>query len=956
MSDKPSLNKVVKRAIAHRLVPKSFNSLISQLEAREPISNSEYSTHLLTLNTHGTSILNKKENDEYRINLVIHLSLSSQEQLAKFWKCLSSVDPLSQVEYLKKLAYLLAHRSVTVDGEIISSLIGSQFKEYTISIFSGLNNNSSKHDQVLAHHTIIFWEVELHSLVPLFVQENRTILEQREIEQNHTGRPDSLEKSSQSPPATTSFKTLAPSHLSAGHHAGYIEMKQFLWFTKIMNSFQFEDNDALFSNFVSNFCTRADSSGTPISKNPYLTAIEFIQAVFIGFSHSIQYRDASFVLFNWKNFIVSRVPVILLSLKFTNEESAEKAIEVSFQSLSERIVNSISSISIGSSKLYDLRQSFIKSCIFNKLLAPSTFQKFFPVDFKAIQQSLQHDLNQFNAELDLQKAFNEKLLNVNIEFTSLEESGLVDFIASLPNLVEYSSKKQLELGKIVKTIVEDLINYQDQEKLNRILLAILSNVQFVNIIAFNSNPINILTKLIDYADKDCFKLEDDDDERFQDIYSYFGVLLLGITFLIEKFKIDYSKINIKNSFTIGYLNEFYYRLGDHLTNSAVTNSDEPNSEDGIVISNFNSLMGDWINALFDESNDGLSDDLIKSVNIKHIYKLIPLIYQQSIIATRSKIIDMPILSNGIDYLSQVFLVPCTLNIINWLLKKILIQKTVVDNLFLEVLHIIIKSNLDTDKQNSQEIPMIIFRIVLNICGSNIIQTLKRMKDWRTSKATNQIIRAITKQVDANYIAKHVEMKHDTNFNEGLKKYFCSFVKPQPPAEKTEQEIAELSYIHRYLNYQSNHDILVDFLIEEIASYQKSNDDEGRLAINLGSYVSVLSSVGSTEDKRYWRKLQHLNVGAAASPAFEEEQFTLSIAQHYGSIFNSDQPDDLGFDIQIKEDEDMLDDDLFNDNALGLFNTRKATRQLRAMDVDQGVAKSLKILSECIQDELHEYYV
>ena len=130
-----------------------------------------------------------------------------------------------------------------------------------------------------------------------------------------------------------------------------------------------------------------------------LTSFELIKATFKGFGYAVINNDDCYVLFNWKNFIITRIPVILSTLKFANvndEETLERAVLNAFNSLPDSIVKVLTNLALGSTKVYDLRQIFIKSLIFNRLLPPVAFQKFFPMESKITQQVILSELAQYN--------------------------------------------------------------------------------------------------------------------------------------------------------------------------------------------------------------------------------------------------------------------------------------------------------------------------------------------------------------------------------------------------------------------------------------------------------------------------------------------------------------------------------------------------------------------------------
>lgn len=156
--------------------------------------------------------------------------------------------------------------------------------------------------------------------------------------------------------------------------------------------------------------------------------------------------------------------------------------------------------------------------------------------------------------------------------------------SSLSSSIEFLNHKQVELSAIFNKVLDELISGKDFEKLNRLLLTVLNNGDILKFLVFNNGPYDILYKLIDFIDRESFDL-DDDDEIFSDFYSYFGVILLGILMILEVFQIDLKNLMIKDSFALGYINDFYYRLCDNFVND-----NENEEKTNIPITN---LLNDW---------------------------------------------------------------------------------------------------------------------------------------------------------------------------------------------------------------------------------------------------------------------------------------------------------------------------------------------------------------------------
>ena len=971
MSETVSLHKLVKKAVHLKLLFKTFLGLFSQLNTKQVVQDGEYQTEILEI-VQNPRNLNDKKITEYKVVLAIQLSLSSSEELKRFWGNLSKISLVGQVDYLIRLNKILKYEYSKYDKDIVRLLIKVQYCDYIVEVLDLFGDKKLLTEQKsLANHIVFFASsviehvvvkdealvndlvfqlatrlegLRLSNLLDFLLLKSKNILSEDQIrllihsKATSTSSTDSSgsgeDKSLDLPTITTSlYKNLSVGSLSSAKQETYNETIKFLWLNKIMKLWKFADNESIFNNFVHNFIPSSDKN-----KNPYLTSFELIKATFKGFGYAVINNDDCYVLFNWKNFIITRIPVILSTLKFANvndEETLERAVLNAFNSLPDSIVKVLTNLALGSTKVYDLRQIFIKSLIFNRLLPPVAFQKFFPMESKITQQVILSELAQYNHDLNLRRKFNDKLINVNSEFTSLEESGLLELCNSLPASLEYLYSRQIELSNAINDIIDEMKISREHEKLNRLLLSVMSNVQLTNILVFNSNPYVVLGKMIDYIDSENFRI-DDDDENFQDVYSYCGVLILSIISIIEKFKIDLSTFNIKNSFALDYINNFYYRLCDDLTNQIPVNSDE---EDNTIATNYNNLLIDWINALFDDSNDGLSDDLIKSISIKQIYKLIPLVYQQAITATSIGKIDFSILTNGIDYLSQVFLIPTTVSIINWLLLEISNKKTDAESLPVKVLSEIVKSNISSES-GSQELSSLVFKIVVNICGSNILIALKKIKDWENSQRIRDVVSIVTANLDSNYVEKDLslpESKLDININEQIKSHLVNF------QQQADSPTPIHAFIHRFIS--DSKDQVLRVLLQEVTSYQKQNNEATKIFINLASYLVVSSSIDSVEDKKYWHGyLSNVSSSATEHKILKnsDKEFNSSMDYHYSSIFNDassgasngnssskvDIDDPILF---LKEDDDDLmgeDDDLFNDKSSKQLSSGKLLEQLR----------------------------
>ncbi|KAG5420467.1 NUT1 [Candida metapsilosis] len=417
----------------------------------------------------------------------------------------------------------------------------------------------------------------------------------------------------------------------------------------------------------------------------------------------------------------------------------------------------------------------------------------------------------------------QALLNSDPEFSSFEESGLVSFISELPK-----KGSQKVVSEIILDSMREFVRTKQLEKLNRLLLALMNNVEMVNVILFHTN-MSLLHILIDYVDFETFSIGQDDE--FQDAYSYCGVAVLSILLIVEVFHIDLSKIDL-NSYAIGFLNNFYYRLGDNLTNNTPLEKDE---DDLIIIGNYNNLVTEWINALFDDSNDGLSDELMKSLSIKQIYKLMAIVYKQAIMATKLGKITMKVLCNGLDYLSQPFLFPVTACLLKWMVRD---NKN--STLYKQVISELIKPNVDPDTN-----PM--SRLIMNICGNDIL-----------------------KVIDDDRVTQLIHYKDE---------------------RKTIENVWEkVKYSSKFSHYDlllKNKQETVIYMIQESYTFQETKDENSKLFINLLISMSILDSIESGDDAEYWKQELNKTSDTNTGDKDGDNSFACTLEYHYSSIFNDD---------------------------------------------------------------------
>lgn len=955
------LAQVVVRATDRRIPPKVFISLVSQITRRRSVLDAEVEASMLEI---------ASEDADTQVKLVLEWAFSDGNRLAQIFRCLPQIPWLSQTYYLRALP-----NSVPLSAKF--TFLNEIYPQYLKAVVDRLQTtaNVSETDKfliTLVFVTDIFYSKdglapsgELATKLKDLGYKLVTYADKHDLREVATminlflhrqlGKSSSADSftpnSLGSSLVTKTSKGSLIFKMSPERQLRRYRSSSFYWFLINMKQVRTTTTPQGFlQEYLNQFIDPLHhKDGTYI-------ASELIRSNFVGILFCILNNESRYLIFNWKNFITLRLPKILALLSV---DLLEPIIILVFSRLGEPALSVLGSMVIGKARQYDLRQAFVKGCVLSKLLLIHLFQKIFPLEKN---QSLVSELGQTNVDFDFNAKFNETLLQTNPEFTLLEELGLFEFMDSLVVPLEFLVSRQLDFSNTVLRVTDELIEKRDNARLFRLLVLLFHNINVLNLVVYNVTPRALINKLIDYLDRDSFNFED--EENFQEHYLYFGVILVAVIAMVELFHLDMSHFVVKGSFVMDYLNNFYFRLCDNMLDRiAVVKPDE---DDQIILTNYNQLFNNWVNALFDDSNDGLLDDLIKSILVKQIYQLIPILYQQAIIAGHTGQLTFAVLNNGIDYLSQGFLIPATVSIINWLLKMITLDGKN-DLLYIDVLNALFQSNMqDVDTLKH------IFKLVITVTGSNVLQTLKLVTDWEKLNKIKDLINSITQYLDLSYIDNHLSFKQEIETGSILAQQFRNLMMYTMINDTMSLVPLNITFIWTYL--ETNSTAIVETMVDEMALFLKNNSDDSKTYINVGIYLLVVTSVYLVEDKEHWLEVLLLPPPRKADAVKSENEsthanknrFSLEMDRHYSLIFNEKKTDDDMFDM-------MEDDGLFNELKKRIptlecltklqklrqrqVNAMAAIQEMRIQALpDDGNFKALGLFVERVIDQLNNFYI
>lgn len=966
-----TLKKLVKGAIRQNLSGNAFIELFNELNDRLLINEHEIQEVLLELSDE----VSRRAENQHKVNYSLTLMTWSTPLLNTFWKLFDGLTIYSQLQYVIQLSNMFMERSKAdrIPIELKQELLRLHIPQYTERFILSISNfDTLDHDHLsLFNHILMLWtaiikkykslidetvfkdlstkitaslqKFDLKNMLTyfnaslvLFSQSNFTSLQSDAIDGDFKISFLKGTSASQIARGVTSFNANSKKFLHLNQE------KAFLWANTVMRSWQF-DVDYFLTVFESHFFVRSHSG----TQKQYNFCVDLISLIFKGLVNAVHSHEPNYVLMNWRIFLVSKLPIMLKKTisKFINtgldlegiakQSRLEEAILSSFNSLGEKPMKTIAAFSINTSKAIDLRQEFLKSCIYHCVLPVSSFHRFFPMESLITPEHLQDAVDHFDDVKSVSDEIITKITETNSDISSLEEQGFFSLLESIAEKLTHSSSKMQQFAEQVNGTITKLIEGKDTEKLSRLLLAITYNYELLHLICFNTTkgPVQIVESLINYIDSHDMNV--DEDDNFQDTYSYFGNILLGTILIIETFQADVSKFQT-SSFTINYMNNFYLRLCDNYSEKCDTSS----TEEEEIVNNYKELLGDWVKTLFDENNDGLSDDLIKSVGIKKIHKIVPIVYLQSVTATISGKIDFQVLNNGLDYLTQVFLVPSCLSFISWLLRKAIIIGPDRENVPLKTIHSLLKQNLEQVEEQNNEAKLI-FLMVLKTKGSDIIGSLTRDKRWENNSTVQEIVH-ITQKSIGNFLqpAVDINLNDDINLYEEFGNAIINLV------VKEEKNYRLAFDLFRIIGVEK----LIKYIIDLIITYQYSitGSEDVKIFINVAIFLISLSSIGL--DKEKW--LEHISSQTVEFKTLlpSDSAFTAPFSLHYSSVLEeTNQPrsfaDDLFNDEMNKADSTVLSVDLVLSNIKNVLSPLLMFRDIEESSNKSSVLKATDVFRE-----------
>lgn len=907
MSSEVSLQKLVKALVAKKTSPRAFLGLLKQLLQNSPVSDHELAESLVELRNH-------KECVEYALEYAV----SGTAELQRFMKVLSSVSFSSQKVYL---VYLKNKHTQVFKGGLTKEFVGA-LVSYSSSIASQMLEVptwGADHVSVW-NHLVLLWGsvIDVHSdLVPpapfkelamvimsvfvkhggggmaaFFTRKANVVINSADLSKELQAVTAVSAATKTENVAVANARKSYAFNVHSRKGAAYLQLKKFVWLNRQLQQWRTE---GLAEAYLQYFGIPTHSAAELIE--------ELVGVFFAGVSTAIILEELPYVVFNWKNYVVSRLPLFLRDCKAISGNTAtgsERSVgELLVAAVTRHSHPTLHQITVGGwSQPYDLRKQFLRSCIYRGMVSLAIYTRQFPDEADSLLALLiVHETEQLSHVDSLGAELNTKLLHVNTEFTSLEESRLVEYMQQIPvSNVVFLEKKQTQLNRVVHRAVDALLKERSTDKLARLVVALARSPAAANHVFFGEGPWPVLGKIVAYIDREPFA----DDDNFQDGYAQFGLVMCGVFALARFFGIDWARIDMRDSYCGDFIHRFYFRHADDLSARA----DGTDGDSATIVANYNALMNNWANALFDVAHDGLSDDLVRAINVKQTYKLLAVIFQQAIMAHAIGSLSDAALHNGLDYLSQSFLVPCLLEIMLWLVSRIGPMQQHSDTMA-RVLLRIMETNLVPHDSNY------VFKVLLGIIGPDVRGKLRSVKTETGSKLETLLDNyedleyagtcggILKEPLVAGSSVKMVLAKYMSSEGNG------SGASEEAPAKSGDTWREIRSKWNRTLQPKRLRQLVDELRRCHALHVPHADAEDAKMAVDL-----LVLLIGDSEG------------APALNPQFRSQPtFAVSIDNHYASIFSEPTPekpakDDLDFDM-----DDLFDtDDLFGDLTMQVLAT------------------------------------
>lgn len=417
-----------------------------------------------------------------------------------------------------------------------------------------------------------------------------------------------------------------------------------------------------------------------------------------------------------RSFICNKVPLLLAMFAgYLTSMTAETCIQMGFMQIT---MDALPPISAGSTDVREMlkrtRMEFLQACALHGIMSETTIGSILSEPPMALPR-----------------------------VTRYSKDGLVhqcsNNVGRLEALAEELQGMQGNAGAVAGCFVEvinTLCISKDTMSLKTVCNILIKRIPDLDIIMQYAQPAELLMRVCSLLND---WMHDQDQTEFTPSYEEFASILLFTLAAIHHCDLSEADVGLAGTDT------FVFRLLQNISSntSPADLSDEQSAH-----------LSRWIEGLFATDEHGetsaISDEVMRQCPPQSFYMLVPTLFEQSVLACRSRALTMTTFKGGLELLLEPFLLPSLIGGLSWLVKHSWENHGDVDTL-LQVLDKLLKPS--SSSQETQAMHKAVLAMIATPLVRSLRDLLKARPDKRAAHGLVELLKPYVGQKRTSHCSK-----------------------------------------------------------------------------------------------------------------------------------------------------------------------------------------------------------
>ncbi|KAF2745715.1 Med5-domain-containing protein [Sporormia fimetaria CBS 119925] len=388
---------------------------------------------------------------------------------------------------------------------------------------------------------------------------------------------------------------------------------------------------------------------------PQIMMTALITAAFDVLANASYRGESTQAMFSYKNFLINRVPVLLVQLAASiYTTTAEICIT---QALSQIDANAFPPFSQGfedmlggNNPLSDTRLDFLNACALHGLIATNTIERLLG------EAPMQGPPSSRYGKKQLLAQFKDKFESVNPyinELTALDGNA----------------------GAIAGAITEFLAHLCDAQmtmELKTICNLLSRKPENLDVLLQFTTPARLLRPLCQFLDE--WRYEESQGEH-QPVYDEFGSIFVLVLAFIHRYELTENDLAIgRESFVAQLLQRGHRSIPQ-----------------GELTEDQGKVLESWLRGLYDSDKEALGNEVFASGRPQDFYFIVPTLFHQTVMACSAEVLSLDTVKNGLEYLQDTFLLPSLVGGLSWMASHALEQTHQDIEVMIQIFHKLVRS-------------------------------------------------------------------------------------------------------------------------------------------------------------------------------------------------------------------------------------------------------------------------